>query len=85
MLHIISNPNAIEPCTRHLSDKDEIVFIGDGVYGLKGAKLDSRFPVYALVTDLAARGITATSNVMPASMTQFVCLAVQHTSSVTWT
>ena len=85
MLHIISNPNGVEACACHLSDKDEIIFIGDGVYGLKGAKLDSRFPVYALVTDLAARGITATSNVMPASMTQFVCLAVQHTSSVTWT
>ena len=85
MLHIISNPNAIEPCTRHLSEKDEIVFIGDGVYGLKGAKLDSRFPVYALETDLAARGILTTSNVTLANMSQFVRLVVQHTSSVTWT
>ena len=85
MLHIISNPNAIEPCTRHLSDKDEIIFIGDGVYGLKGAKPDSRFPVYALETDLAARGITATSKVTLANMTQFVRLVVHHTSSVTWT
>ncbi len=85
MLHIICNPNGVEACVCHLSDKDEIIFIGDGVYGLKGAKLDSRFPVYALETDLAARGITATSNVTRASMAQFVCLAVQHTSSVTWT
>ena len=84
MLHIISSPNAIEACTRHLLDEDEMIFIGDSVYGLNNAKLDSRTPVYALESDLEARGIAATSNVTLANMTQFVCLAVQHTSSVTW-
>ena len=85
MLHIISNPNAIEACAVHLLDKDEVIFIGDSVYGLTDAKLDSRVPVYALETDLAAREITTTSNVTLANMTQFVRLVVQHTSSVTWT
>ena len=85
MLHIISNPNAIEACVVHLLDNDEVIFIGDSVYGLTKAKLNSRVPVYALETDLAARGITASSNVTLANMTQFVRLVVQHTSSVTWT
>ena len=85
MLHIISNPNAIEACTHHLLDEDEMIFIGDSVYGLKEAKLDSRVPVYALESDLAARGITATSNVTVANMNRFVRLAVEHENSVTWT
>ena len=85
MLHIISNPNAISDCTVHLVDDDAIVLIGDGVYGLKDPSLDSRVPVFALESDLAARGIAATCNETPTNMSQFVALVVEHASSVTWT
>lgn len=85
MLHIISSPNAIEACTHHLLDNDEIIFVGDSVYGLKDVELDSRIPVYALESDLAARGIPAVSKVTLANMTRFVRLVVQHANSVTWT
>ena len=85
MLHIISNPNAISDCTVHLEDDDAVILIGDGVYGLKDPSLGSRVPVFALESDLVARGIVATSNVTPTKMPQFVALVVEHASSVTWT
>ncbi len=85
MLHIISNPNAIETCTVHLLEKDEVIFIGDSVYALNDPEFDPPFPVYALECDLAARGITATSKVKVANMNQFVRLVTHHTNSVTWT
>ena len=85
MLHIISNPNAISDCTAHLVNDDAVILIGDGVYGLKDPSLASQVPVFALESDLVARGILATSNVTPTKMSQFVALVVEHASSVTWT
>ena len=85
MLHIISNPNSISDCTVHLVDDDAVILIGDGVYGLKDLRLDSRVPVFALESDLVARGILATSNATPTKMSQFVALVVEHANSVTWT
>ena len=85
MLHIISNPNAISDCAVHLVDNDAVILIGDGVYGLKDPSLGSRVPVFALESDLVARGILAASNVTPTKMSQFVALVVEHASSVTWT
>ena len=85
MLHIISNPNAISDCTVHLEDDDAVILIGDGIYGLTNPNLGSRVPVFALESDLVARGILATSNVTPTKMSQFVALVVEHASSVTWT
>ena len=85
MLHIISNPNAISDCTVHLVDDDAVILIGDGVYGLQDPSLGSRVPVFALESDLVARGILATSNVTPTKMSQFVALVVEHANSVTWT
>ena len=85
MLHIISNPNAISDCTAHLVNDDVVILIGDGVYGLKDPSLGSRVPVFALESDLVARGIVATSNVTPTKMSQFVELVVKHANSVTWT
>ena len=85
MLHIISNPNASAPCTLHLLEDDAVILIGDGVYAITGNNLDVRVPVYALEADLAARGVSAESNVTPANMRRFVDLVVQHASSVTWT
>ena len=85
MLHIISNPNAISDCTVHLVDNDAVVLIGDGVYAVTGNNLKVSVPVYALESDLVARGILATSNVTTTKMSKFVALVVEHTSSVTWT
>ena len=85
MLHIISNPNAISDCTVHLVDDDAVILIGDGVYGLKDPSLGSRVSVFALESDLVARGILATSNVTPTKMSQFVALVVEHANSATWT
>ena len=85
MLHIISNPNASAPCTLHLLEDDAVILIGDGVYAITGNKLDGRVPVYALESDLLARGVLATSNVTPTKMSQFVALVVEHANSVTWT
>ena len=85
MLHIISNPNAISDCATHLVNDDAVILIGDGVYGLKDPSLGSQVPVFALESDLVARGIGATSNVTPTKMSQFVALVVKHASSVTWT
>ena len=85
MLHIISNPNAIAACAKHLLDDDAIMLIGDGVYGLAEPSLDTQIPIYALKVDLAARGVSAASNVTSTNMARFVSLVVQHASSVTWT
>ena len=85
MLQIISNPNAINDCTVHLVDDDAVILIGDGVYGLKDPCLGSRVPIFALESDLVARGILATANVTPTKMSQFVALVVEHANSVTWT
>ena len=85
MLHIISNPNAISDCAAHLVDDDAVILIGDGVYGLKDPSLGSQVPVFALESDLVARGIGATSNVTPTKMSQFVAFVVEHANSVTWT
>ena len=85
MLHIISNPNAISDCTVHLVDNDAVVLIGDGAYAVTGNNLKVSVPVYALESDLVARGILATSNVTPTKMSQFVALVVEHVNSVTWT
>jgi len=85
VLHIISNPNAISDCTVHLVDDDAVILIADGVYGLKDPSLISRVPVFALESDLEARGILATPNVTPTKMSQFVALVVKHANSVTWT
>ena len=85
MLHIISNPNAISDCTVHLEDDDAVILIGDGIYGRNDPSLGSRVPVFALESDLVARGILATSNVTPTKMSRFVALVVEHASSVTWT
>ena len=85
MLHIISNPNAISDCTVHLVDDDAVILIGDGVYGLKDLSLGSRVPVFALESDLVARGIGATSNGTPTKMSRFVALVIEHANSVTWT
>ena len=85
MLHIISNPNAISDCTVHLVDNDAVILIADGVYALKDPSLGSRVPIFALDSDLAARGVSATSHVTPTKMSRFVALVVEHASSVTWT
>ena len=85
MLHIISNPNASAPCTLHLLEDDAVILIGDGVYAITGNNLDVAVPVYALEADLAARGISPTSDETPANMSRFVALVVEHASSVTWT
>ena len=85
MLHIVSSPNALDACFSNLLNEDAVILIGDGVYAASYRSIDSRIPVYALESDLAARGIPAATNVMPTDISQFVALVVQHANSVTWT
>ena len=85
MLHIVSNPNSLDTCLSHLVDDDAVILIGNGVYGVSHNSVNSRIPVYALETDLTARGIPAATNVTPTDISQFVTLVVQHPNSVTWT
>lgn len=99
LLHTVNKSpferNALESCLRHAREGSAILFIEDGVYALvRGAEYAarveeaaSRFSIYALEPDLAARGIQRDRLIEGVEVIDyhgFVDLAVAHDRVQSW-
>jgi tRNA 2-thiouridine synthesizing protein B len=87
--------NALQTCVGHLTQGDAVIMIEDGVVGArKGSTAAAMVQaalanggVYALASDLAARGIKAEhliDGVQTVDYGGFVDLVAQHTRTVAW-
>jgi len=88
-LHTVNDPALIPLCLRAAQSGDSLLLIEDGVYNAQPNKL-KEFPagisVYALQTDLIARGLTdrMDATVNSASDADFVRLCCQHDKVINW-
>ena len=91
-LHTVNKPGQpLELCLRSLSEGDALIFIEDGVYLLLEAldvleEVSHSFKLYAIDTDLAARGVTSDRQKLaePVSYRQFVDLTESHDKVLSW-
>ena len=80
----------LDSCSRYLDNGDALLFIQDGVYHCVDenllANLDSKFPLYALKEDIAARGLgdKILESLEPVSYRKFVELCTQYDKVVSW-
>ena len=68
-------------CKQFLLPEDRVLFIGEGVYTLEPTDCGQTF---ALLQDVAARGVSLHSGVEGIGFDEFVQLVVSTPSSVTW-
>ena len=92
-LHTLNKATAqqalLERCLESMSEQDALVLIEDGVYwaALAHSPLQTLGkPVYALATDLSARGLELDlqSNIQAISDSRFVELCCQHSKTLGW-
>ena len=94
ILHIVNqspfSSDALSRCLSCLSGKDAVILIEDGVYGLSHPLLAAQSlpeqSLFYLQADAQARGVSAapTLHTVAVNYAEFVDLAVQYETSVSW-
>lgn len=83
ILHVLSNPNAVETCLAAASDGDAVLLVGDGAFAQDIAPRPGiRFGV--LEEDIRYRGLAPSTALEPLGYAGFVKWAAEYSKSVTW-
>ena len=85
LLHVVSQPAALDSCLANVADGDALLLLGDGVYAAADARLATAgVPVAAIAEDAEGRGVPLAAPVSPVGYDAFVELVVTHDASVSW-
>ena len=95
ILHTVNKTGeCLERCLGMLSQGDAVLLIEDGVYAAKDnmdnqqtwEAIPAKVSCYALVDDLAARGISdkMLTQITPADWTLFVSLTTEYDKVISW-
>lgn len=83
ILHVLSNPDAVESCLAAASDGDAVLLVGDGAFAQDIAQPPGiRFGV--LQEDAASRGLEPSGALEALTYAGFVDWAVEFSKTVTW-
>ena len=86
VLHLVSRPQALGSCVRHVATGDGVLLLGDGVYAAPDTRLaELGAPVAAIDDDALGRAVALPPFVRPLGYDGFVALVVEHDASVSWT
>ena len=83
ILHVLSNPDAVETCLAAAGDGDAVLLVGDGAFAHGIAPRPGiRFGV--LEEDARCRGLAPSAALEALTYAGFVKWAVEYSKSVTW-
>ena len=83
ILHVVSNPAAVESCLAAVSDGDAVLLVGDGAFAQDIARHPGiRFGV--LAEDTVRRGLEPSAALEALTYAGFVEWAAEFPKSVTW-
>ena len=82
-LHVVSNPDAAEPCLAAAGEDDAVLLVGDGVFAHRiVARSGIRFGV--LQDDTASRGLEPSDQAEVLSYGGWVDWVAEFSKTVTW-
>lgn len=83
VLHVVSNPDAVDSCLAAAADGDAVLFVGDGVFAQRRAgRSGIRFGV--LGDDAASRGLEPPAGLAVLTYEGFVEWVAGCAKTVTW-
>ncbi len=83
VLHVVSNPDALDSCLAAAADGDAVLFVGDGVFAqCRTGRSGIRFGV--LEDDAASRGLAPAAGLAVLTYEGFVEWVASCAKTVTW-
>ena len=81
MLHIVTSKYHLTDFEKHVSEGDDVVFMGDGVF-CRCVLHDCQ--MFAVLDHVKSRGVCLKDSIKLINMKEFLDLVVSNSSSVTW-